>query len=597
MAVQPARAGTYGVTSCGQAPGSVNNSWSFTQTGTPDQLQAENECGGSGDAEFRGLYVRDRLGPPDSDTAVSGYWSFVAPTGTSVSGLTYRRYFKSTKQPWLVTLRDSSGASLESCLDTIEIEACTLGQPGGASSTATFAGLSTGRLEVGVRCARAEGEFCVNGGSQHHGEAVIYGATVTVDDPVAPTVGSPTGTLFGGGWVRGVRTAAVVGRDSTGVERLQLRRDGGVVVATDSRTCDFTFAAPCASPGADVASGWGPVDTAAWPDGSHEVVAAVRDAGGLEGVVARTVLTDNTAPIAPQGARAGDGRLWSSAASRQVEWTLPAGQASPIVSAAVTVCPTGGGACTPAAGPGLTSATVNLPAPGSYEARLVLTDEAGNTNPANVAVVPLGYDATPGPAPSLGAPARQGNTFVVPVPAANDPGPAPVARLQGEVCGAGGAACQPLAAQPRLDQVTATVTGPGTYTLRVQAVDAADNPGAFASTTLTVPGPEPTPAPSPTATPTPPQTTRLRLTRVRLTKRRVRLAGALSPDATGMVRVKVSARRRSATETVAVRAGGGFGATVKLPRRARGVRQVRMAVRYGGDATFRPRVLVRAVRR
>lgn len=532
-----------------------------------------------------------------------------APAGTTLVRIEGIRFIRTFSDSAWVGEQLADAATLESCRKPPTAFDCTLGRSGGESSAYSFTGLAADEIRIGVRCAPETSSSCAGGGSEHHATAVLYSATVTVDDPVVPTVGAPSGALFGGGWLKGVRSAGVSGRDSTGVDRLQLRRDGGVVVRSEAKACDFTYAAPCATPGVDVPSGWADVDTATWPDGSHAVVAAVRDAGGNEGIVTRMVQTDNTAPIAPLGAGPVDGVVWSANAMRQLGWTLPSGQAAPIAAAHVGVCPSGGGACVVPAGVGLTSAGVTLPSPGLYTGSVYLTDEAGNGSAANVATFELGYDDGTPPAPVLGAPqATGGGAFVVPVDVSGDPGPAPVARLDGELCPAGGGGtCEAIPAQTETTSASVTVPGPGDWVLTLRAVDAAQNAGASATAVLSyappAETPTPTPAPSatsePTATATPSpvvrRTPQLRFTRRRLTRRRLAVRGVTSPPATGFVTLTVPGRRPLVRRTK-VRAGA-FRLRVALPKRLRGTAKLRVRIRYGGDENYAPRAIARTVRR
>lgn len=603
-------AGEYRVSSCGGAPGGFNNAWTRESIPTTAEVIHENGCSG-GESEFAGFRVREVLNATPSAPGDSGYWLFRAPNQTSIHAFEYTRYLRADVSPsWVVETRLDSMPPLESCRKVSGVVTCERGAAEGTSAV-SFAGLSGDELRVGVRCSPdSPGASCSHGTSSSNALAVIFGSTVTISDTVSPTVTGLTGSLFGGGWIRGIRTAAVTGRDSTGLDRLLLRRDAGVVLATDTRTCDFTKPAPCASPGVDLTSNLATLDTASWPDGNHTVQGLVRDAGGNETIASATVLTDNTAPAAPASAGPSDGVLWSRLAERLVEWQVPPFQASPVVSANLTLCAAPGtcGSYAPAT-PG--GGKVTFTVPGLYSGSVYLVDEAGNGTAANSREIRLGYDPNAGPAPFLTAPERSGEReFTVAVNTSNDAGPAPITSLAGEVCtNAATPNCAPFF-QTVTDRVTVGVPGPGSWTLRVRAVDAATNASADATTQLRLDGPDPTPTPTATATRTPRPTptaspspepggrrkVMLSVTRAMLTRKKLVVRGTTSRQATGKLRLTLAVRRTRTKRTTVIRRGA-FRAKLRLPREVRGALRGQLRVSYGGDRNFWPRTLAQTVQR
>ena len=127
-----AAAGSYRVSACNYAPEGVNNSWTWATT-DPSQLShfAEHaNCpyrlggnGGTTDQEG-GLSTTDALGlssgAPPSTSAV---WTFTAPAGTTITGITYERYLGHTLDPdnyWSPALRaDGTIVAGETCLDSV----------------------------------------------------------------------------------------------------------------------------------------------------------------------------------------------------------------------------------------------------------------------------------------------------------------------------------------------------------------------------------------------------------------------------------------------------------------------------------------------
>lgn len=605
--VEGAHASEFAVVTCiGES--SSNNAWLYSETGPAGKVEHATDCRTATTPEFSGIWVRDALHATNTTNATEGAWSLDAPPGGTIEAVEYSRYLRTFDDPdWRAELRTKEGATLEACQAPAAGDTCKLGAPGGALQS--FGGLRSAGLVLSVRCTAAQ-TICVNGSTLHSAEAVLYGATVTIDDPVLPTAGQLTGSLTGGGWLRGVQTVAMTGSDVTGVKSFTLARDAGVQVRSDIRTCDYTFTTPCASPGSSVGSRWADVDTAAFTDGTHSFVGVVRDAASnaaSTGVV--NVQIDNTAPDAPAGLTGADSG-WSSAPDRSLGWTLPGGQAAPLTDATVKVCaPSLPCSTEPAAS--LTSAAVHLTVAGTHTGSVYLTDAAGNVDPANAADFTLRYDPDAPPAPQIGQPQQQsgGPTFVAQV-APNDPGPAPLARLEAQVCASDGSNCGSVTNQP-VDHVTVMTPAEGMFLLRVRSVDQAGNVGPFAETPFSYAAPTPTPSPTvtptaeptasatttatptPTATPSGRRRPAMRLTLTRLTGKRVIVRGALSAAATGRVTVAILP---AGSRTVRV-VGGRFRVALRLRAPKRGARRIRIRVRYSGDAVFSGRTITRTVRR
>jgi hypothetical protein len=461
-----------------------------------------------------------------------------------------------------------------------------------------FAFPGTSQLRVGVRCV----DVCIHGATLQRVIAVLYSASVTVSDPVAPDASAIGGAIANGGWLRGTTTASFSASDATGIDVLELRR-GGTVVASDDRSCDFARPAPCASPGTPVAAAWGPIDTSTWPDGTHPVTARATDAGQNPATSAAiSVQVDNTPPAAPSALAATGGGDWSAAAARTLSWTLPAESGvAPVVAGRLELCRIGGG-CLSADTDSTTGHSLSLTTPGTYEARVSVRDAAGNIDTSGAAVTTLRYDPDAPPAPTLGAPAHTERTFTVPVSLA-DPGPAPVTRLEGVLCESSGSGCRPAGTTTDVSSFSVTVPGPGTWRLNVSARDAAGNLGPAGTRDLVAATPSPTPqaSPSPTATPNPARTLpRMRFTRARRTGRSLRVIASVPRDVTGRfeVRYRVRVGRRTTTYTLRnVRARSGRVSVNRvLPARMRSARTGRLELRFAGDARYLPRRIARTVR-
>ena len=112
-------------------------------------------------------------------------------------------------------------------------------------------GLSAHGLSLGVVCQAPAGDECVTGATQYAAWATMYGATVTLSDPTPPTLGTPSGALWGpgeaGGFHKGTESVTVSADDvGGGVASIVLSADGRPV-ETYTAPCNFTFAQPCPS--------------------------------------------------------------------------------------------------------------------------------------------------------------------------------------------------------------------------------------------------------------------------------------------------------------------------------------------------------------
>jgi hypothetical protein len=410
-------AGSYQVSSCNFAPEGANNSWTWA-TNDPAQpshyaehVNCPYELGGSGGKADQegGLSTTDALGlSSGAAPGTSAGWTFVAPAGTTITGLTYERYLGHQLDPyndWSPAVRaDGAIVPGETCLDSSQNgETCAVGgPPGTGGEPARLTGLAAHELSLGIVCQAPSGDECVTGASQHQVWAAMYGATVTLSDPTAPTLNTPSGALWGpggtGGFHKGTENVTVSGQDvGGGIASIVLSADGRPV-ETYTASCNFTFAQSCpSSTGSQVLN----LPTTQLSDGKHTLALVAVDAAGNQSNLASEEITvDNSAPPPPIGLSATPTQAGGS--TFRVTWGDPQGQLAPITGALYQVCPANGsGSCSapgtaPAAGP----ATVTVPGPGNWSVAVWLSDAAGNANPANAArtnvVVPLPGSGGPG---------------------------------------------------------------------------------------------------------------------------------------------------------------------------------------------------------
>lgn len=395
-------AGSYQVSACNFAPEAVNNSWTWATNdpAQPPHYAEHANCpyrlggsGGTADQEG-GLSTTDALGLHNGATlGTSAAWTFTAPTGTTITGLTYERYIGHVFDgfnDWSPALRvDGNIAPGETCLDTVENgETCSVGgPPGTGGEPARITGLSAHELSLGIVCQAPSQDECVTGATEHQVWATMYGATVTLSDPTPPTLSAPSGTLWGpgetGGFHKGTESVAVAAQDvGGGVASIVLSADGRPM-ETYTAPCNFTFAQPCpSSTGTQTLA----LPTTQLPDGKHTLALVATDAAGNQSSVASEEITvDNSVPAAPIGLSATPTHTGSSTFT--VTWSDPPAQMAPITGALYQVCPaSGSGACSsPAAAPAGGPATVSVPGPGSWSIAVWLSNAAGNASPANAA--------------------------------------------------------------------------------------------------------------------------------------------------------------------------------------------------------------------
>jgi hypothetical protein len=192
-----------------------------------------------------------------------------------------------------------------------------------------------------------------------------------------------SGSLLAGGWLRGNAAASISSAtDSTGIRAVQVRVDGDRVVGETQLTCDYTRRAPCEDVAAPVSV---PVVTSNIGDGTWTARVGAVDAGGnFTAATTQTISVDNNAPAAPPATS--PATVTTAGDTTTIGWSEPGGQTSPIASAHITLCRTGGACRTTTQAAGTGSGTATLPladGPGRYTASVSLADAAGNHSAYN----------------------------------------------------------------------------------------------------------------------------------------------------------------------------------------------------------------------
>jgi hypothetical protein len=304
-----ATVGSYEVQACNAAPAGANHSWvwSSTDTSTSDHFTRHETCpyptgsnGGKTDQES-GLATTDTLGlsdgaPPNTSAA----WTFTAPAGTTIAGITYERYLGhmyDAVNDWVPALRaDGTIVPGESCLDTIgDAESCYVGgPPGHGEEPAIITGLSAHQLSYGIDCVAEPDTECITGATQHAAWAAMYGARVTISDPTTPTLTTPTGALWEPAtYHKGTQTVTVEAGDTGGgIRSITLSADGKPI-ETYEAACDYTYAKPCpTSTGTQTLT----LPTTQLTDGTHTIALTATDAAGVQTSTSEQITIANEPP-------------------------------------------------------------------------------------------------------------------------------------------------------------------------------------------------------------------------------------------------------------------------------------------------------------
>jgi hypothetical protein len=391
--------GSYQVSACNYAPAAVNNSWTWSTSDSshPPHYAEHADCpylvkSSEKANEEGGLSTTDELGLHSGATPETGAgWTFTAPPGTTISGITYERYLgheNDTSNTWSPALRaDGTIVTGQTCEVVFPSVGCVVGGPPGEAEPASVKELSAHQLTFGVTCQAPSRQECVTGASQHEAWAAMYGARVTLRDVTPPTLGTSSGALWGpgayGGFHKGTESVTVSAEDvGGGVKSIVLSADS-VPIETYAASCDFTKPVPCPlSSGPQTLT----LPTTQLSDGTHTLALVAIDAAGNESTVASEQITvDNSPPSAPVGLTATE--TSAGASTFTATWSDPSGQVAPINAATYQVCPaTGSGACeAPVAAPAGGPATVTVPGVGVWTLSVWLTNAAGNGNVANAA--------------------------------------------------------------------------------------------------------------------------------------------------------------------------------------------------------------------
>ena len=287
-----ARAGAFEVLACDYAPGGANNSWRLHTVG----MAVIAACPSDG-VDRRGLVTRSPLGGLTAPLSVASF-TFDAPPGTSLTMMRATLLgHRSRSLGWGAGVRTPDNTpgryKVGANIGSGSADESFGGGPRGAPTPIALGG--SGQVSFETLCGSAACDSSATSASMR-----VFGAAVTVNDPIGPAV-APTGGTIGSRPVqRGAATISFGASDNVGIRASRLAIDGGVRSANDqSYACDYTRPVPCSNQPTLTQT----FDTRGLSDAAHTATVTVIDAGGNEASFTREFHVDNR-PRLSDGAKA-----------------------------------------------------------------------------------------------------------------------------------------------------------------------------------------------------------------------------------------------------------------------------------------------------
>ncbi len=554
-------AGSFDVLSCKASVADRSDAWSVSPL--PATIEMTDLCGsgepGSGGSVFSGgRSIRPVLPPPGPYFSPAGRIAalmFSAPSGASLSAITYERRLQSIDASWRVQLRSDS-MLLESC--QVPVGAFQCPDLTGGTFQASLP-LGTDALDLAAWCI---GGSCPYGaGPLRDFAAVIYSSIVTVEESIAPTAGAPVISGLTNGWVgAGSPSATFTGSDTLGLRRIELVDGATAVSSVPNAACVDWSVLPCSDtsvPGLGPGFG-GSAPLTSLTDGSHQLQTRATDAAGNQALSSSVaVMVDRRAPL-PVVVNKG-GAINPDAVA--FEWLTPADGGSPFTAARVKICtgPPEPTACRWETGPVQGTLPVALGPEGTVTTvQVELTDEAGNVglSPA----VEYRRDTAAPAAPQLALVLDSGPKRLINVATTETD----VAEYAVKICRADSCTDSRRTANGRVDLDLPAL---GTYRVDVGLIDRAGNAGATSSVTVEH-------QPSPGFDDPRPNTMVLLKSPIKLRPRAtvIDVAGTVQVNSASKITITVKGRPAARKRNVIYRATttptklGRWSARLKLPR-------------------------------
>ena len=276
-------AGTYEISACTESVGYVNHSWVLYDNG-PTYVEASSACHQppthETSAQISNLAVADILNAEDPPVGVEAGWRLTAPSGTSIVEVDgVDDLFKDNNNNWEVYLKDAIGNVLGGQTCTINLRSGSYCEVSGFFQEP---GIDTSSLSLGVLCTANSFNNCPDGATIHDVRAELDEATVTIDDPIAPShvvaAHLSTEPEHGTMSVLGSASDSIAGVLSLGVVDSSNEVVGGPVSVPTH--CNYSFTTPCPTNVEDVAI---PIDTTKLPNGDDQLRVEATNAAHDEG--------------------------------------------------------------------------------------------------------------------------------------------------------------------------------------------------------------------------------------------------------------------------------------------------------------------------
>jgi hypothetical protein len=452
-------AGSYTISSC--SPSNSPGSWQPVNQ-DPGHMTVGNACGGPaagpnpafGQTDTGALYSEDTLSPSSGDVANSDVagWQLTAPTGTTISTISYYASYATTASTgwfagWMTDGQPLGGpghcnyAPDGSCQPgaggtggylthfcVLNLDSTSPCQVLDNQAPASASGLSANTLFFGVACEEVQGLATCgtdSAGQAHAVEADLYSAQITITDPASPTVTNEAGGIWQSGTTSG--SAVPLGftaTDPAGIQSVQVLGPppGNAVLASQTETCDFTQAQPCP----ELPSGQIQVDTTKLANGPVSVRLVVTNTAGTTTNVSSPTFTVVNGAVVPENFSATAAGPGSDVID--LTWSDPTPpQGDQFTGAFAQLCPSTGSCGQAQQLPNTSgSATITAPGPGVYTVRLWLTDKAGKAGSQHAASTLVQVGGPTGPSGPTGPTGNTGPTGPCRCPAPGTARPDPI---------------------------------------------------------------------------------------------------------------------------------------------------------------------------
>ena len=406
-----AQGAQYKVSACGAGASYQNHL--FSASTSDARMSAFTACPNDGSGHQVGVTALAGIDRGKVPVFANAIQSFVAPAGTTIRRVHVKAESRTWNGDWSALLQASNdrfGSSLwnlSGCAGNAGSTNGCVGAVDEAEQNYEIPG-ATGVRAV-VSCGNFAGCTTFSTDVWPFTRAYYYvrDFDVTLDDVANPAVSVTGGVLASGQWARGTVGLSYNATDASGIRRTQFTVDDLGMIANDVRSCDYTYAVPCANVSGEKYA----FDTSRLSDGAHRVTTGAYDATDANvGTAVQTIFVDNNAPAEPVSPSVVGGEGWHNVDGFTVGWTNPP-SAAPVVRAWFELCRSDGSGCAGGSqtGTGISQLeNVRVGQPGDYTIRIWLVDAAGNESNARSTPLHLKFDNVP---PAQAAPQHRNGWF------------------------------------------------------------------------------------------------------------------------------------------------------------------------------------------